>query len=328
MMSAAARSLELHPFTGPAAITSRPYEGRPACVYHGYLHRRRLPRQREELDRRSARFQRRRRPAGSRWSPKPTSHELKWTATAAPAASRTSRATPSSSSPPTWCFIASQTYENVRLLLLSKSAAFPNGLSNNHAQVGQHYFSHAQFGGVTALFPFDLRNWYGTPGQGICVDNWADDNFDHSGLDFIGGGTMYVYTERRPMAAVNGLGAWGRQGPNWGSEWKAHVIENVDRTNGAYMQRTTLPYEGNYLDLDPVGERPARQSGNPNHGVVPRERAEDQRVRRREDAAVVSRGGRRPGAGNRHDQRRQRDGRHPRTRTAARAWATTRTPTS
>ena len=95
------------------------------------------------------------------------------------------------------------TYENVRLLLLSKSPAFPNGLSNNHSQVGRHYFSHAQFGGVAALFPFDLRNWYGTPGQGICVDNWADDNFDHSGLDFIGGGTMYVYSERRPMAAVS-----------------------------------------------------------------------------------------------------------------------------
>ena len=204
--------------------------------------------------------------------------------------------------------LASQTYENVRLLLMSKSAAFPNGLSNNRGQVGQHYFSHAQFGGVSALFPFDLRNWYGTPGQGICVDNWADDNFDHAGLDFIGGGTMYVYAERRPMAAVNGLAAWGREGPNWGSDWKAHVIKNADRTNGAYLQKTTLPYEGNYLDLDPVGEGSARESGHPDHGIVPRERTEDQRVRRREDAAVVSRGGRRAGSGQRRDQRRQPDG--------------------
>ena len=52
--------------------------------------------------------------------------------------------------------LASYTYENVRLLLLSKSPAFPNGLSNNHGQVGRHYFSHAQFGGRdSALFPFD-----------------------------------------------------------------------------------------------------------------------------------------------------------------------------
>ena len=40
--------------------------------------------------------------------------------------------------------LASYTYENTRLLLLSKSKAFPNGLSNNHGQVGRHYFSHNQ----------------------------------------------------------------------------------------------------------------------------------------------------------------------------------------
>jgi gluconate 2-dehydrogenase alpha chain len=48
--------------------------------------------------------------------------------------------------------LASHTYENIRLLLLSKSKAFPNGLSNNHGQVGRHYFSHHQGGGVSALF--------------------------------------------------------------------------------------------------------------------------------------------------------------------------------
>ena len=49
--------------------------------------------------------------------------------------------------------VASYVYENVRLLLLSKSKAFPNGLSNNHGQVGRHYFSHNQIGGVTRSFP-------------------------------------------------------------------------------------------------------------------------------------------------------------------------------
>src|SRR6202011_4651925 len=60
--------------------------------------------------------------------------------------------------------LASYTYENTRLLLLSKSKAYPNGLSNNHGQVGKHYFGHwdAQAGvGCTALFPFDLNTWYG-----------------------------------------------------------------------------------------------------------------------------------------------------------------------
>jgi len=29
-------------------------------------------------------------------------------------------------------------------------------------------------------------------------------------------------------------------------------VENADRSNTSYIQKTTLPYEGNYLDLDPV----------------------------------------------------------------------------
>ena len=98
--------------------------------------------------------------------------------------------------------LASYTYENVRLLLQSKSRAFPNGLSNNGGQVGRHYFSHHTGDPVTALFPFDLNNWYGLPAQGVAVDNWADDNFDHAGLDFIGGGNLWVYSDRRPIAAA------------------------------------------------------------------------------------------------------------------------------
>jgi hypothetical protein len=53
-------------------------------------------------------------------------------------------------------------------------------------QVGKHYFSHNQLSTVTALFPFDINNWYGLPAR-VAVDDWADDNFDHSGLDFIAG---------------------------------------------------------------------------------------------------------------------------------------------
>jgi gluconate 2-dehydrogenase alpha chain len=38
--------------------------------------------------------------------------------------------------------------------------------------------------------------------------------------------------------------------PNFGSEWKAFVSENADRWHNAYIQKTTLPYADNYLDLD------------------------------------------------------------------------------
>ena len=146
--------------------------------------------------------------------------------------------------------LASYTYENVRLLLLSKSKVFPNGLSNNGGQVGRHYFSHNTASTVTALFPFNINNWYGLPAQGVAVDNWADDNFDHSGLDFIGGGNLWVYSDRRPIGAAS-MTTFGKA-PRWGSAWKSFVKQNADRWNLAYIQKTTLPYDDNYLDLDPT----------------------------------------------------------------------------
>ena len=39
MMAAAARALGWHPFPGPAAINSRTYQNRSACMYHGFCNR-------------------------------------------------------------------------------------------------------------------------------------------------------------------------------------------------------------------------------------------------------------------------------------------------
>jgi gluconate 2-dehydrogenase alpha chain len=250
-MATAAQSLGWHPFPGPAGIASKSYEGRAGCVYHGYCSG-----------------------GGCHVNAKSST-----AVTTIPRAEKTGRFSVVAEArvttievdtngrvtgvtyikggqeyfqPADVVLVAGYVYENVRLLLLSKSKAYPNGLSNNHGQVGKHYFSHNQGASVSALFPFALNNWYGAPAQGVGVDNWADDNFDHSGLDFIGGGNMWVYTERRPIASVNGLGTWMQGKPTWGSAWKAFVKENADRTNSAYLQKTTLPYEDNYLDLDPT----------------------------------------------------------------------------
>ncbi len=110
-------------------------------------------------------------------------------------------------------------YENSRLLLLSKSAAHPKGLGNDTGQVGQHYFSHNTSGSVTAQFPFDLNLWYGMPAQGTALDDFADDNFDHSGLGFIGGGLMWFYTGRSPTSTPTA----NAPTQNWGSAWKSYV---------------------------------------------------------------------------------------------------------
>ena len=61
-------------------------------------------------------------------------------------------------------------------------------------------------------------------------------------------------SDRRPISAAS-MGTFGRT-PIWGSEWKAFVMQNADRTNTSYLQKTTLPYEDNFLDLDPMVKDP------------------------------------------------------------------------
>jgi gluconate 2-dehydrogenase alpha chain len=253
MMAAAARKAGWHPFPGPAAVTTQSYDGRPGCAYHGFCRR-----------------------GGCHIRSKGST-----AVTTIPKAQQTARlevvtqATATTIDvdqngrvrgvnylkggveyfqPASVVLLASYVYENVRLLLLSKSKPYPAGLANNHAQVGRHYLSHNQGAAVTALFPRDINNWYGLPAQGVAVDDWADDNFDHASLDFIGGGNLWVYSDRRPIEAAS-MSTFERA-PRWGSAWKAFIRENADRWNTAYLQKTTLPYEDNYLDLDPVVRDP------------------------------------------------------------------------
>ena len=251
-----AKKLSWHPFHPPAAINSQSYKGRPGCAYHGYCSG-----------------------GGCHISAKNST-----AVTTIPAAVKTKNLTVfdrahvtrivSDSNgrvsgvnyirdgqeyfqPAKVVLMAGYTYENSRRLLLSTSKAYPKGLANNHGQVGKHYFAHydTQAGGaVTALFPYDLNIWYGLPAQGVTVDDFADDNYDHTGLGFIGGTSLHVHTERHPIesAAMNTFG----KAPGWGSEWKSFIHENAGRLAQVYLQTSSFPYETSYLDLDPEVKDP------------------------------------------------------------------------
>ncbi len=256
-MKAAARSLGWKPFHSPAAINSQPRNGRPACGYHGYC------------DRGGCHL---RAKNSTSFSTIPEALKTK-NLTIFDNAQVTRILSDNNGKitgvqyirdgkeyfqPAKVVLVGSYTYENARLLLLSKSKAYPNGLSNNHGQVGKHYFGHwdAQAGsGVNALLPMDLNIWYGAIlSQGVVIDEWADDSFDHSGLGFIGGASMTVFTEKHPIASAS-TPTFG-QAPLWGSRWKAWIHENANRTAGSYLQANSFPYENTYLDLDPEVKDP------------------------------------------------------------------------
>ncbi len=253
LMGSAAQRLGWNPFQGPAAITTEVYDGRAPCQYHGFCNKG------------GCHVQAKSSTAVTTIPKAVDTGNLEVVTFARVTQIVTDNAgrvvgvdyvkgNELFHQPAEVVLLGSYAYENVRLLLLSKSRAFPNGLSNNKGQVGRHYMSHHQGSPVTALFDRDLHNWYGLPAQGVAIDEWADDNFDHSDLDFIGGANLWVHTDRKPVSAAK-MPTFGKT-PSWGSEWKAFVMKNADRTNSSYIQKTTLPYETNYLDLDPVVKDP------------------------------------------------------------------------
>lgn len=250
LMDTAARGLNWDPFQGPAAITTELFDGRPPCQYHGFCNKGGCHVQAKSSTAVTVV------PKAIDTGNLEVVTFARVTEIVVDDSGRVSgvnylKGSENFFQPADVVLLASYAYENVRLLQLSKSPAFPNGLANNSGQVGRHYFSHHQGAPVTALFERDLHNWYGLPAQGVAIDNWADDNFDHSQLNFIGGANLWVHTDRRPISAAK-MSTFGKTSSAWGSDWKSFIMKNADRTNTAYIQKTTLPYESNFLDLDPV----------------------------------------------------------------------------
>lgn len=253
IMSDAASRLGWNPFPGPAAINTEIYDNRAPCLYHGFCHRGGCHVEAKNSTAVSTI------PKAQKTGNLAVVTEAHVTRIHVDKDGRASAVEYLKNGeiylqPADVVLLAGYTYENVRLLLLSDSGAYPNGLSNNNGQVGRHYMTHNTSAGVLALFPHELNRWYGLPAQGIAADEWADDNFDHTNLDFIGGGNLWVYSDRRPITAAN-MHTFD-MAPRWGSDWKSFIMRNADRWVNSYLQKTTLPYKENYLDLHPTVKDP------------------------------------------------------------------------
>lgn len=178
------------------------------------------------------------------------------------------------------------TLENVRLLLLSRSATHPNGIGNDRSLVGTNYTYQLSQGPVTGVFAGRRFNTYM---GNSCLQNIANDyngdNFDHSNLDFVGGAMIQCGGgERHPLTSVLGLtaqstaqagggasagGGGAASGPavpsiasevasnagsgeEWGQAWKDNLRQNWDSIIGINIQGESLPYHDQFLDLDPI----------------------------------------------------------------------------
>ena len=144
--------------------------------------------------------------------------------------------------------LTSYVFNNVRLMLHS-GIGKPYDPASNRGVVGRNY-AYQCTSSVTLLFEDKVFNQFmGAGALARTIDDFDGDNFDHSGLGFIGGGYISCDStgarpiEYHPVPAGT---------PRWGSGWKKAVAHYYNRSISVRAHGAVQSYRGNYLDLDPT----------------------------------------------------------------------------
>jgi choline dehydrogenase-like flavoprotein len=244
LMEVAARKLGWHAAPAPMAIISQPYRGRTACQHCGFCET-----------------------FGCEWKAKSST-----LATMIPEAERTGR-----------CEIRPQSYvrrvqtdprgrvtgvvyfdaqkreimqrakavvlcangaETPRLLLMSASNLFPNGLANSSGLVGKNLvFNGGAFAG--GAFEHEVNGH-----KSVQVSRYLQDLYR---LDrkhgIVGGGGIDFRFDWYPISFA--MDALPPDGPKWGAEYKKMVRDYFTRSAFALAHTTQLPQEASTITLDP-----------------------------------------------------------------------------
>ena len=244
LLERGARKLGWHPYPAPMAILSRPYQGRSACEHCGFC---------ESF--------------GCEWGAKSST-----LASVIPIAEKTGR-----------CEIRPNSYvrkisttkngvvdgvlyfdadkkehfqrakavvlcangaETPRLLLMSRSNQFPQGLANSSGLVGKFFM--LDLGSFAmGTFEHELNDFKSVRVTRVVQDFYESD----PKRGFYGGGGIDARFEFYPIGfALNGLAP---DIPRWGAGFKKALKENFNRTITIMSHTTCLPRESNSISLDP-----------------------------------------------------------------------------
>ncbi len=138
--------------------------------------------------------------------------------------------------------------QNVRLMLLS-GIGKPYDPKTGEGVVGKNY-AYQTMSSVNVFFDDKIINpFIGAGALATVIDDFNGDNFDHSGLGFIGGAYIAgMVTGGRPIEMI-----YTPQGtPAWGLGWKHAAAKNYLRSFSFSIHGSCMSHRGNYLDLDPT----------------------------------------------------------------------------
>ncbi|XRC93745.1 GMC family oxidoreductase [Ottowia sp. VDI28] len=254
-MERAARSLGLHPFITPAAISSRAYTNADGiqygqCHYNGFCERFGCPSNAKAspvntllpLLANKSNFELR---ANSRVM-KVNLDDSKRKAIGVTYVDALGREV---FQPAELVILSAYGLGNVHLMLLS-GIGKPYDPATGRGTIGKNYAYQCQ-GGVTVFLDEDkwLNPWMGSGGLQMALDDFNVETNDFGKLGFIGGATIATASNgARPIAfrpVPPGT-------PSWGTEWKRAVVKHYQHTLPINAQGGGMAYASNYLDLDPT----------------------------------------------------------------------------
>lgn len=135
--------------------------------------------------------------------------------------------------------VAGNAVETARLLLLSKSKLFPDGLANSSGLVGKRFMEHLSVF-AHGIFPERIDPWRGVPTGGIIQDFYATKATN----GFARGWTTSVENEGQwPLATSLRIDGWG-------AEHKTRMKEIFGHVVGLASDGEQLPSESNQITLD------------------------------------------------------------------------------
>ena len=135
--------------------------------------------------------------------------------------------------------------ETPRLLLLSQSPQFPNGLANSSGLVGKYFMPNSN-AIATAVFEEPLNDYKGFAVSRVMHDFYE---LDPQKMGFHGGGGIDArFGGTAAGFALNGLPPGT---PRWGKEFKKALCHDFTRTMQLFCHGTSLPVESNSFSLDP-----------------------------------------------------------------------------
>ncbi|MED3802022.1 GMC family oxidoreductase [Lysinibacillus xylanilyticus] len=141
--------------------------------------------------------------------------------------------------------LTSYVFNNAKLLMVSNIGERYDPATGKGA-LGRNY-CYQILPGAAGFFDEQYNTFMGAGSLGVSLDDYNGDNFDHSDLDFIHGGSIALtQTGARPI----GSNPTPPDTPTWGSEFKKQSIHYYTRSFGIGAQGASMPHKENYLSLD------------------------------------------------------------------------------